>query len=157
MAMMTAYASGKITKGNFEGHTIWFMNNDLFYVVDSTDWHYQSMANIQVMEFTYNSWGARFRTHADLLAFLNQRKKYEITTSKVDRIVNVSSFQTGPSAAAFVDGALTAGIGYGAAKAMASVQSKTTLAVYMKDGKKMLIEFVNKAHAAQFQSELFIL
>ena len=54
-----------------------------------------------------------------------------------------------------VRGSLTAGTGFGAALAMASARSGQTIAVYMNDGKKMLIEFDSIEVATTFKSKLF--
>ena len=79
-----------------------------------------------------------------------------MTTNTIEKIVEVSSQQSGPNGDAFIRGALVGGIGMGIATAMKSTSSSSTLAVYLKNGKKMLIEFYGIPNARMFQNDLFI-
>lgn len=146
------HASGKVIKGDFNGCYVIPWDNDLWYVIGDGKVPAGYMHEGPVYKVGFLQ---EFFSPDDLLKYINDNKKYEITTAKIDRIVDAASFQTTPSASAFVDGSLTAGVGYGIAKAMSSARSSKTLAVYTTDGKKILIEFYSSAYAAHFQNDLF--
>lgn len=147
-------AFGKVVKGDFAGCYVWCWNHNLYLVV--SDGPNFSGMHCSGPTFKIGFFGAHFGTTEQWVSFLQSNKKYEITPPMVENVVEAASYQTSPSASAFVNGALTAGVGYGMAKAMASVQSSESVAVYMKDGKKMLIEFYTPKNAATFKNDMFV-
>ena len=147
-------ALGKVVKGDYAGSYIWKWNNEEYWIV--SDGPNFSGMKCYGPTFKIGFFGAQFGTVDQFRDFLRSNRKCVISTSSIERITAAGSYQTGPSAAAFVDGALTAGIGYGMAKAMNSVQSSASVAVYMKNGEKMMIEFYSIPSATCFQNDMFI-
>ena len=161
MAEKTIHAWGRIRKGDFVGGTIWRADYDLFYVMpiecDRRDNNIIYPKETVKEKYTCGGWLSDFRKVDALQNFFKESKQYEISTSVIEKIVDVSSYKTGPDPSAFIDGVVTGGVSLGVAKAMASSNGRRSLAVYTKDGKKMLIEFFNDSLAAEFEQLLFIL
>lgn len=140
-----AYAFGQVASGDYAGCTVWKMTDNEYVVVRGAQTSYK-----------IGYLGCDFGTLSQLANFLKLRQECSLTTETIEKIVEASSYTSGPDARAFIDGALTAGVGYGMAKAMNSAYSRASVAVYLKDGKKMMIEFFSIENARIFQNNLFI-
>lgn len=87
----------------------------------------------------------------------NQTIVARLSSSTIERYVEVGNSHSGPNAGAFIAGTLTGGALLGAAAAMSSVSSTTDIAVYMKNGKKFIIHFFSQDAAQKFKQLAFSL
>ena len=163
MAKKELYAQGKIIKGDFRDGYIWNITSDEIIILPETRHHKfdpessftESNKKIVFDDglFSFSEFGGLSLYR--LLERMRENAQYVITSDNVDKIVDVASSSSGPSATAFVKGAVMGGAALGAAAAMASVGSSATLAVYMKDGKKFLVNFASISAAQGFKESLF--
>ena len=146
-------ACGVVVKGDCTGCYVWKWDDNTYFVVGAGVNNYNVAKNAP--SYQIGLW-KDFGYIWELQEFLKKYKKCELTTNTIEKIVEVSSQQSGPNGDAFIRGALVGGIGMGIATAMKSTSSSSTLAVYLKSGKKMLIEFYGIPNARMFQNDLFI-
>ena len=146
-------ACGVVVKGDCTGCYVWKWDDNTYFVVGAGVNNYNVAKNAPSCQIgLWKDFGYIW----ELQGFLKKYKKCELTTNTIEKIVEVSSQQSGPNGDAFIRGALVGGIGMGIATAMKSTSSSSTLAVYLKNGKKMLIEFYGIPNARMFQNDLFI-
>lgn len=146
-------AAGVVVKGDCAGYYVWKWDDDKYLVVGPGVNSYDVAKNAPT--YKIGLW-KDFTDIFDFQHFLKKYTKCELTTNTIEKIVEVNSQQNGPSGDAFIRGALVGGLGLGLATAMKSTSSSSTLAVYLKNGTKMLIEFYGIPNARQFQQDLFI-
>lgn len=152
----TYSAAGVVVKGDFEGLYVWNWDGDNYYVVGDGVHPYNKDLQIKSKASYELGLLKDFLTSDALQMFIKTSKRYTLNSYAIEKIVEVDSNKTGPSADAFVRGALFGGALFGAAAAMSSQSSSATLAVYTKDGKKMLIKFYSITAAQKFSQAFFV-
>lgn len=144
---------GTVIRGTASGYSIFKYGEDDWRVVDTSvpapngtplinGWYYVSILS-------------PFKNYQQVAEHMNKNTKYKITSEMIENIKEVSSYQTDPSSGAFLSGLVTGGLALGAAKVLNSVSSSSNLAVYFKNGDKMLIQFNSIPLAGIFKAEMF--
>ena len=144
---------GKIIRGTASGYSIFKYGDDDWRAVDTS-------VKAPSGESLMNGWYyvgilSPFRNYQQVAEHMERNTKYKISSRNIENIKDISSYQTGPSSGAFLSGVATGGLALGAARAMNSVSSSSSLAIYFKNGDKMLIQFESIPIAETFKAEMF--
>lgn len=151
----TVYAEGIIMKGDFRGCYVWKWDDENYYIVgDGKTANGDMLKGAPKYEikigFSY------FWAPEAFWKFLDSNKQYVLNSDVIEKYVEVGSHENGPDPSAIAKGTFYGGAAFGAAVGMASHSSSESLAVYLKDGKKMLIEFYSIASAQKFKQDMFV-
>ena len=150
-------AEGVIVKGDFQGCYVWKWDEEKYYIVG--DGVHPTVAAATVKgkpkyEISLRLVSDFFKLE-HFFMFIASNNRYTLNSDVIDKYVEVSSSQNGPDPSAIAKGTFYGGAAFGAALGMASQTSSASIAVYLKDGKKMLIEFYSIANAEKFKQNMF--
>ena len=123
---------GQIIQGDFVGNYV--------YNWDSNSFEINTKPKLRKLFGSYQSPETRVRF---------------IDSNDIDKLVDVASSNSGPSAESVVKGAVYAGVVGGLLGAVASTSSTTDIAVYLKNKNKFIIRFNNATSVNKIKSMAF--
>lgn len=151
----TVHAEGKIIKGDFQGCYLWKWDDENYYIVGDAYTANGSLLKASP-KYEVKVGFSFFWTQQAFQLFLDSNKQCVLNSEVIDKFVDVSSSNHGPDPSVVSKATFYGGAAFGIAAGMTSNSSSATLAVYLKDGKKMLIEFYSIARAQKFKQDMFV-